>query len=403
MIEIALFLIAGTLSGIAAGILPGLHPNMAALAFAGMAYPIFPSEACFLAFMVSLGIANSVSSFIPAVFLGCPDESTSLSAAPGQRMLLAGMGHHAVKLSVVGSVGAMLFCAALLPVAVIFFPAAYSIARPFTHILLSVFVAVMILSERRKTASLFVFLASGTLGICGSAFPISPAYYLFPVLSGLFAVPLLLFSIGRRQKMPEQKKYRKPVPASAIGTPVISGSAAGILTGLLPGVGPSQAAFAADAIGRAREGISTGKKERFLVALGSVTAANSVFSLLALWLIGNPRSGVAVAIGNVMEIGFAEFLLIVSVAMASCGASAMATLWISERFSGLAPKINYSALSMIMLASIISMVFLLASFHGLLLLFATSSLGVFSNLSRVSRSHMMGVLILPSILFFAGV
>lgn len=399
MIEIVLFILAGTLSGIVAGIIPGLHPNMVALVFSGVAYPLFPSGCCFLAFMVSMGMANTLSSFIPAVFVGCPDENSALSAAPGQRMLLSGMGHHAVKLSVAGSVGTMIFCAVLVPFAIIIFPAAYSVARPFTHLLLSAFVFIMIASERRKAASLFVFLASGTIGICGSSFPINPAYYLFPVLSGLFGVPLLLFSIGKMQKIPEQSKSGKPLSVFSIRTPVISGSAAGILTGLLPGIGPSQAAFAADAITRKK----SRKRESFMIALGSVAAANSVFSLLALWLIGNPRSGVAVAIGNAMEIGFPEFLLIFSVAVASCGASAMATLWISERFSEFAPKIDYSALSVIMLAAIAVAVFVITSFHGILLLFATSSLGVFANLSRVSRSHMMGVLILPAILFFAGI
>jgi putative membrane protein len=397
MIEIILFLLLGIGFGILGGLAPGIHPNTLAIIFSGMAW-LFSSPQCFIAFMVAMGITSSVLDFLPSIFLGSPDESTALSVLPGHRLLRKGLGYHAIRLAVIGSVGSIILCTALLPVAMISFPLMYSFSRPWMHIILSFVVVFMILTERKKLMASFCFLSAGLVGLFGSSLPISQNFYLFPVLSGLFGIPVLLLSLKNREEIPEQRKKVKRISTATIGRHVLKGSLAGIIVGLLPGVGPSQAAFLTDATSVRKKG----RGESFLISLGSVTTANTLFSFLALWLIGNPRSGVAVAIANFTQIGFNDFLLMVVVSLVATGIAAIITLRIARMFVSFLPRINYFRLNLFVLALIFSLVIYFTGIFGLFIALLTTSLGMLANLSGIRRSHLMGVLILPTILFFSG-
>ena len=106
MIELVLWLLAGTLVGMAVGLIPGLHPNTVLLA----SIPLFlvsPSAAT-LVFFVSLSVTNTIANFIPSVFFGAPEPGTALSVLPGHEFLLKGRGMEALFLTVVGGVGVVL-------------------------------------------------------------------------------------------------------------------------------------------------------------------------------------------------------------------------------------------------------------------------------------------------------
>lgn len=398
LLEIAIFFCLGILLGLIAGLLPGIHPNTIALmASTFMAAGFFPSALCFLTFMVSLGISNSVSSFVPAIFIGAPDESSALAALPGHRLLRQGLGYHAVKLAVIGSVGALIFCSLLLPFSMFAFPVIYEALHPNLWWILSAVVIYMILLERKKIGASFCFAAAGAIGMLGSQLSINQDYYLFPLLSGFFGIPLLVLSLKSREQFPLQKNREKFVSKISAVHSVIKGSLAGLMVGLLPGVGPSQAATIASAAGRGKE------NENFLITLGSVSAANTLFSFLALWLIGKPRSGVAVEIGRFVEIGFWEFALMVAVSLAACGVAAILTLKAAKAFSSFARAVNYQIMNLAVIGLIFGLVFYFTSFYGILVAIVATALGIYANLSGVNRSHLMGCLLLPSILFFAGV
>ena len=398
MIEVALFFASGILLGAIAGIMPGLHPNLIAAMVSGIAYGIFPSTGSFIIFMVAMGVSNSMISFLPSVFLGSPDENTVLSASPAHRLLRKGMGMHALRLSVIGGVLAMCFCVASMPLAIVLFPAAYSIVRPYTHIMLAAFVMLMIATERKKLTAAFFFFSSGALGMLGSSLPISPDFYLLPVLSGLFGAPILLISMKMNADIPPQSARPVRISSRTASLSSVSGSLSGMLAGLLPGVGPSQAAFVADAATKKKR-----TEEGFLISLGSVTMANTLFSFIALWLIGNPRSGLAVAIGNFADVGVNEFMLMVASAAAACGISAVICIKMSGIFSRIVPRLNYPLLCLSIMAYTALMVAVFTGAYGMLIFIITSCLGIAASLSQTSRSHLMGVLILPTMLFFAGI
>jgi putative membrane protein len=71
---------------------------------------------------------------------------------------------------------------------------------------------------------------------------------------------------------------------------IFAGGIAGSILGFLPGMGPAQGSILAQElsgggdIGENREG--------FLVAMSGVNVLDALFSLIAIYLIGNPRSGI---------------------------------------------------------------------------------------------------------------
>ena len=172
---------------------------------------------------------------------------------------------------------------------------------------------------------------------------------------------------------------------------IISGTTGGIASGFLPGVGSSEIASLT----------SIDKNDNsFLVSLGAITSANTIISIISIYLIGKTRSGAAVAINQLAQIGFNEVLLILAVSLIAGSMAALITLKIARKFLNAAEKINYSFAIATVLAFIAAMTFLFTGFYGLLLLAICTSLGVFAILSGIRRSNLMGVLILPTILFY---
>lgn len=395
MIELLLFILFGTAIGVFFGLAPGLHPNLIVLMI-----PFFmsfnASPLSLIAFVVSIAIVNTIVDFIPSILLGAPDAGTELSVLPGHKMLLSGHGYEAVKLAVVGSVGALILCTVLTPLLIVGVPVLYDFIKPYTWLLLIVIVGVLILSEKKwnKIIALACFLMSGAIGLLSSGLPLDDSLLLFPVLSGLFGVSTLVLQLKSKTKIPEQKKGGVFLSRRTINRSIISGSIGGIFSGFLPGIGPSQIAAIA----------SVDKNEKsFIMTNGAITMANMVMSIFSLWLISRPRSGVAVALSQMVSIGFNEFLFIIFCALALCGVAAIITLFITKRFVSFIEKINYSLISAVIIVVIIALAFIFTGVYGLFLLAICTCLGIFTNLSNVRRSSLMGVLILPAIFFYLPV
>ena len=129
--------------------------------------------------------------------------------------------------------------------------------------------------------------------------------------------------------------------------------------------------------------------------------SNVLLSLLSLWLIGRARSGIAVVIGQLAEIAVHEALLMVAVALIAASLSAIVVLFIAKRFIGFIEKVNYSAASMAVLLLIVAMTTIFTGIYGLIVLATCTSLGIIVNVMQIKRGLLMGVLILPTIVFYA--
>lgn len=395
LVEILLFLFLGFCAGAAFGILPGIHPNMIVLLvpFIGfLGIPLLP----LLAFVVSMSISNAIMSFVPSILLGAPEPGNEMSVLPGHKMLLSGHGYDAVKLSVIGALGAGIFTVILMPVLFLSVSPLYELIRPFIHFLLMGFSLIIIMTEntlKKKALAVFVFLFSGAVGLASLNLPMDNILLLFPILSGFFGISTLILQINKKSSIPKQSKKEIYVSQKTLSGSVLKGSLGGVLAGFLPGVGSSQIAAV----------MSRDKNEKsFLVAIGAISVANIFLSILSLWLIGRPRSGAAVVIDQLFTIGLNEVLFIAAVSVLCTGLSVVLTLLVAKKCLVLLEKTNYSKCSAAIICFIAILTFAFTGFFGILLLATTAAFGVFVNLINVRRGAMMGVLILPTILFYAG-
>ncbi|MFQ6020434.1 MAG: tripartite tricarboxylate transporter permease [Candidatus Aenigmatarchaeota archaeon] len=395
MLDFFLALLLGIVLGIGAGLLPGLHPNNTIPIILGISFLFDPLTAAII--LITCGVVDSFLAYIPAILLGAPEDTTSLGVLPGHKLLLEGKGFEAIKLTVIGNLGGILFAILTLPLFALFVPELYEIIRPHIHWLLIFVMGYMILREKGKNKlfAFSVFILSGLLGLAVLDFSDS---YIFPLLTGLFGLPLLLISVFRKTKLPENFTFEEEkVKFKRIFSSIGIGSLAGIIAGLLPGLGAAQSAILAQQVSKKKEG------KDFLISLSAVDSSDLIYSLLALWLIGNPRSGIAVGISKLLNIGFNEILIFISVIIFAAGIASILTLNISKRFLKILSKVNYSKLCFYVSIFIFGLIVFFSGIMGLLISFTGIAIGIIPNLIGVRRSYSMGCLIIPTILFFMGI
>jgi putative membrane protein len=395
VLEILLFVAAGIILGVVFGLIPGIHPNMIIL-LVPLLLTFDTNPLNLIAMVTALGVSNTIVDLIPSIFLGAPDSGNELAVLPGHRMLLAGHGYEAVKLAVVGSVGSVVVLILILAPLSLAVQPLFDASRSFIYLLLLFIVLLMVLTEgsnKKRAFASALFLASGLVGLSIGTLPLNSTLVLFPIFSGFFGVSTLLLQLKSKTRVAKQHFGKIMLPARLRNRSVIFGSLGGILAGFLPGVGSSEIATMA----------TVDKNDKsFLVTLGALTTANMIFSILTLWLIGRARSGVAIAIGEISQIGFPEVSVIIAVAVLSVGFAALITLKTSKIFAARLGKINYNTVSKLVIVIVIALVFIFTGFLGLLLLLTATALGLLANLLGVKRGNLMGVLILPTILFYAG-
>lgn len=394
MLEIILAVLLGIGFGIAAGLLPGFHPNNTIPLVFGLSFIFDPQQMAFM--LITCGIVNGFVAFVPAVLLGAPEDSTAMSILPGHKLLLKGRGYEAIRLCVIGGLGAIGIVVITLPVFAVIIPNVYSLFKPNMHLILGTIVCYMISTDKKPVIALSVFILSGLLGYSALALD---SNFILPLLTGLFGMSTLITSLRERNSFPDSFsfEYENLSPLFILSNAGL-GSIAGILAGLFPGLGSAQATVIAQEFSKKDR-----SEKRFLISNGSIVVSDLIYSLLALWLIGNPRSGIANAVGSIVTVDFNFVISCILLIIASAGIGAYLTLKMSRTALFWMRKINYRNLCLYVMAFLIGMVVLLTGIEGLAVLGVSTAVGLYTNLSGVRRSHAMGCLMLPTILFFAGI
>lgn len=400
MIDILIFSLIGVGLGIATGLLPGLHINNMLPVLLPLAVIIGPYNLA--AVIISMAVVQNFVSFIPSIFLGAPDADTALSTLPGHRLLHEGRGFEAIKLTIVGGVGALAVSILLTISLSKYFPMLYELSRPYIQYALLGIVGFMVITEeslKRIASAILIILLSGILGFLvlqSSLIPQQNA--LFPMLAGLFGVSILATSMMQKSKIPEQSG-ESDIRSKRIDLikSIALGAVAGMIVGFLPAVGVSQAAAIFQSIG----GLSEART--FLVSLAGINVANEVFSLNSVYLIGNPRSGASVAIENIFgTLEWGDILLFIGIIAFSAGIGAVASLILGKSVPRLLMRIDYRILSLSVIAMMVAMMFVFTGIYGLLVGAVASAIGILCNHLGVKKSTCMGVLLVPSIIFFSG-
>lgn len=445
MIELSLiilFCILGVITGIATGLLPGLHVNNIALillSLSGVIIGVFSflfeygiSEQFILllicVYIISTSISHSFHDVIPSTFLGAPEPDTALSVLPAHSLLMEGNGYEAVALSALGSYGAIIFCFILL------FPIRFIIGEPLffyealREIMFFVLLAIsllMICTEKARVELLgfkgalpsvfgmlfavFVFILSGFFGMIIFDVPVdSPiglsSPVLFPALAGLFGTPTLLTSLMTKPVIPKQiieepvldKKTKKSSSLS-----VMTGSFGGILVSIIPGITSATGTILAmNARGES-------DKKQTIVTLSAVNTACAFFVVVVLFIILRSRSGATLAAKELISVSewtsifMPANLAYLLIALLLGGTlSYFLTLKIGKIFAKHFSKVPYALVVKLTISLVFILVFLFTGFMGILILIVATFIGLLPVEWGVRRSHCMGVLLIPILLYF---
>ncbi len=413
LLEYLLLLLLGILAGIAAGLLPGLHVNNIG-AIALSALPVLTiSPVAFAIFLTAMATTQTFIDFLPSIFLGVPDEDTVLSLLPSHRLLLEGRGMEAVRITGTASLYGVVISLVLLPAAFLLVPPLYSAVRSAIVPILLLAIAYLILREGRVEKILWAtstFLISGYLGwTCLNIPAISTSRVFLPMFSGMFGLSTLIMGIKTKiQSYPQDVDAKVKLGPGSIWKNSFLGSIGGLLVGLLPAMSPSQIGIILQEITalkeRAKESLENLHIRRFLTTVASLNTADAMFSIFALHLMNNPRSGISVILQDLFgQIDAGLLFLLCGVMLISGLIAYMAHIYLGRKFSTMAGEVDFRKLSATGFCFIAIMVFTMSGAFGIAIAIVSTMIGLVPVLTGVSRTHCMGCLLLPSLLFFMGI
>jgi putative membrane protein len=401
MLDVLAYTMLGIGLGVFTGMVPGVHVNNLMPMFVALALSSAFSSVCLAAAIVAMSLAHTFISYIPSTFLGAPEEGTELSVLPAHRLLLEGDGYDAVRHTTLGCLSSLMLSAVIIWPLMLFIIPAYSIIQSQMHWLLIGILVIMIALERSIKSILWaalIFLLSGFLGLLAlDTGMCSGSVALMPLLSGLFGISVLLPSMFSKNGLPKQKIKDEPIEFRSHVRPVFAGTAAGIFTGVIPSVGPSQGTVLAQLASR-----SKGARE-FLVSVSGVNTSKALISFVTLYAIGRARSGAAIAVGQIMNIGLRELVFLVGVALFAGGIAAMIQLQLGKLAAKHMWRMPYRTICLAVIATIIGLTVWYAGLIGLPILATATAIGLLPAVARVKRTFCMGVIMFPCILYFAGV
>ena len=250
-----------------------------------------------------MAISHALLEFIPSMFLGVPEEGTVLSVLPGHQLLLEGRGKEAVRLAAAGGFGAILITVILLPIFIMVLPAVYGQIKPYIWILLVIITIFMFIRLNNNLKSFLwsvvLFLFSGIMGYIMLNSPVSSNVSLLCIFTGLFGVSTLIYSLQQRSFVPTQNRFHHFKLTVIYSGEFLQVELQGAFLGFYLDLGPAQGSLIAqELIGG---GDFENNNESFITALSGVNTADTLFSLVMIFLIGNPRSGIAVYVNNILQ------------------------------------------------------------------------------------------------------
>ncbi len=411
MFELVIACFIGILIGTTTGMIPGIHVNTAgAIIFASSTFLLsFLSPEFLCVMMVAMSIAHALIEFVPSMLLGVPEEGTATSILPGHRMVLQGRAKEVIRIVCVGGFGAILVTILMLPIFSILLPMLHDISKPFTWMILlfaSIYLTYSLTSTRRDFLwSLLLFALSGILGWTIFQTPISSGVTLMCIFSGLFGISTILFSLNDNSTLPHQNSFYDLSIDFDKFKSIFAGGITGAILGFLPGFGPAQGTV----IAQAASGTSDSDDDtvNFLLATSGLNISDCLFSLMAIYIIGNPRSGIAVYMSYLIsKMSLNHLIIYIFASLLAVSVSLVLALRLGDSFSKLMGGVDYKKLSISVILLQIVILFIFIFYYGapvgymILALITSTAMGMLPHYLGIGKSHLMGVLIVPAIVIY---
>lgn len=394
LLEILLFLFLGIITGTLTGLFPGIHINLIGAILLGLSASIlaFLNPLYFVIFIVSMSITHTFTDFVPSILLGCPNADTDLSTLPGHQMLKQGRGLEAINLAIYGCLAATIIFIIISFPSVFLLSFLYPLIQKIIPYILIGVVLIMIFTESKKFSAFLVVCLTGILGLCVLNLNIKES--LLPLLSGLFGSSMLIMSIKQKTQIPKQTQEIEKPRIKSLFKPLAGSLIASPLCGFLPGLGSGQAAILGSQISKT-------DNKGFLILLGATNVFVMGLSFIGIYAISKGRTGSAVAIQQLIgEISTNTLILILFACLVSGIIAFFITLSFSKKFIKIFEKINYTKLSIITLVVLCLVVLIFSGFFGFLILIISTATGIFCISLDVKRTHMLGCLLIPTIVLY---
>src|SRR5210317_1363722 len=313
MIDLILWAVIGTISGIIFGIIPGAGPFVAT----AVLYPFLTdiNVVNVMMYYITVLIATNYTNSVTAILYGIPGDATAISTARnGHRLFLKGFGSLAVSSNAISSTVGVIFTTTVF---VLVLPNIIEIFKFYNSIIQTIVVSaaiilITLLTKQNKLVTILLFLFDGIIAKIGidpitfDSFLVFNNSYLAigipfaSVMIGLYIVP----------ELTRYKKFKIEIPKGINNFTVgkdttnstLLGSFIGFWCGLIPGVTNILGSYASASI------VKKFFKKPVLKSIAAAEAANNsgaLSSLLPLLILAIPITGSEVLIYYLMlENGF---------------------------------------------------------------------------------------------------
>jgi len=238
-----------------------------------------------------------------------------------------------------------------------------------------------------------MFLLAGIVGLIVLNTP-NLKQPLFPLLSGLFGVSILLLSLLQDSKIPKQKNSELTLSKTNTIKATSAATGVGFCAAFLPGFGSSQAAIVA------QQFVGDLGDEGFLTLVGGINTANMLISIATAYTLNKARNGAILVVKQLTEISLDTVIIFLISALITAGLAFILGVKISRIFCRIIVKVNYKALVISIIVFITLITIFFDSWFGLLILITSTAIGLTTSELGIGKNHLMGCLILPVILFF---
>lgn len=412
MIELVIACFIGILIGTMTGMVPGIHVNTAgAILFASSTFLLtFLSPEFLCVSMVAMSIAHALIEFVPSMLLGVPEEGTATSVLPGHRMVLQGRSKEVIRIVSVGGFGSIIVTILMMPIFAITLPVLHDLTKPFTWMVLlgaSIYLTYRLTSTVNHFLwSLVLFALSGILGWTIFQTPISSGISLMCTFSGLFGISTILFSLNDSSTIPHQNPFYELNLDYNKYKSIFAGGITGAILGFLPGFGPAQGTVIAQVASGTNDN-NDDDTVNFLLATSGLNISDCLFSLMAIYIIGNPRSGIAVYMSYLIsEMNLNHLMIFIFASLIAVSVSLALCLKLGDSFSRLMSGVEYKKLSIGVILVQVLIMYLFVFYYSApvgymtLALITSTALGMLPHFLGIGKSHLMGVLIIPAIVIY---
>lgn len=378
----------GVALGFLAGFIPGFSSNNLSLLL--ITYGIVSTNYYLVVTVIAVEISYSFFGFLSPMIFGIGNDVTSLTIDNAYSGLTEDALKRGMEIVASGGLVGIIISLPLLFFAGDIYPLVYNSLKPLVGWILLFLCVYMVWIERDWKGKFFattIFCLSGLVGLLVKNSGLIPSeYLLLPIFIGLYGFSSLIFKKYRETSLMQDITWMKKIRIAVVA--FIASMFASFVTGMKRG----QTSALALRIG----GIS--KREEVLFILSAISLAFATLSIFVLGSVGSVRSSLAYDIQEIMgDIYFSQTVLFAGTVAISACLSVSALILLAKPMGRTFSKINEKYLKVFGFCIGVLLIVNFTGIYGIILAFTTTCIGILSSRLRVRSTHLMGVLLLPSI------